>query len=230
MKNLFQQQARDRTSFHCLLTAFSCIFLFGCGTTGSSPSGGPVDNAISSISRNRNKAEDSAATIKRKYKESSPQYVKAQRLYRDAKAENNSWLDLLQYKIRNGVKPEKSPDFTAQSEKAGTAAENFLKYADSPDVSVGEAAVPLVTGVPWVDLGKLLIDSGISIWKVYGEQQQATRERNAKELEKLRWDSWDGAKAKPEESQEKPKPDKAKDKEKPADKAKPEAKPTPNSG
>jgi hypothetical protein len=205
--------------------------LIGCGTSGSSSGtagsgtqgGASVDSAILKISENRTRAEEAAAAVKQRFKSSSSQYVKAQRLYREARAKNNSWLDLLQNKIRNGAKPERSPDFNEQSKKAGAATDQFLRYADSVEQPAGVQATPLLAGMGAAEIVKIFVDNGITIWKGYSEQRQAARERNAKDLDRLRWNSWSGTeKTKTDESQENPKPDKTK--AKPADKTKPEGK------
>src|SRR4051812_44686901 len=101
------------------IVTLASLVMSGCAetqTAGNSNGGAiTIDNAILAISKNRNRAEDAAAAVKEKFKGGRPQYVKAERLYREARAENNGWLDLLQNKIRNGAKPERSPDFNEQS-------------------------------------------------------------------------------------------------------------------
>jgi hypothetical protein len=208
---IMKSSSRHPVRTSSLSALFVCACLFGCTTpSGTTSTGGNVDSAILAISKNRNRSEDAAAAIKQRFKVNNPKYIKAQRLYREARAENNSWLDLLQNKIRNGAKPEKSPDFNEQSKKAGTATEGFITYADSLDQPAGSQASPLIAGMGVAEIVKTLVENGIAIWKAYSEQQQAARERNAKDLERLRWDTWTGAEKTKTTEAEKPKSTKRK--------------------
>src|SRR6266487_2917866 len=149
-----------------------------------------TDAAIQQISRNWNEAENWIPRIKSSQK-GGTEYDKARSLYDTARSENNSWVELLVTKIKNGSKPEKSEEFKNQSKKSAEATNQFLEYSKSlrPPGASAKPGVAITAVSVVVDL---LVTNGFKIWTEYHKQRQADRDRMADDLRKrLTWPTWE---------------------------------------
>jgi hypothetical protein len=156
---------------YCLLT-----FVFAASCAAVQPSPGPDENALVKLRAEKNSAEDHV--LRAKQFPDALKQEKAKKLYEDATAQYNAYIDGLLHCIRTG----KSADLTPSANQAAVGVAEFKKYVDDNSTT---------KGLDWFTTGANFIKTALDLYKSLKGFQEAARNKYADDLmPQIRWKKW----------------------------------------
>ena len=164
------------------------IFLnvcLGCVSVGIPPD---ASNAIGTISEKKSLCEGRARQIKNYYSKDAEQYKEANKLYIDAKAAFDGWIEQFKFDLTVNTNITTSDRYKESLNKASEKGDIFLKYVDSltSEKTKSIAAIATVTSIL-----PSLTDAGIKIWENYRKAKEEQRKEIKKDLDNLKWKAFD---------------------------------------
>jgi hypothetical protein len=173
---------RSKINFRCViayLLSASTIFFLGCPKP--PPLTGPTQDALATIFKLKYKSENAVAAGKERFKKNSEGLRKLERLYGDAEAAGNSFIDKVELNLT--AKTLQEADLKPQAEETVKAVEELEKYAYAPTRGA-------VTPIAIADIISGLTKSGLDIWKETRNQEDSVIEKTKGELEKRKWKNY----------------------------------------
>jgi hypothetical protein len=167
------------------------IFLASCD--GQKPNQKPASSGrtdlVSVIGENRSSAI-SAVEEAKKWPEASPNLPGAKRRYADAKAANEGLITALQDAVRQGRNPD-TQTFHQKADNARVATKTVVDY-----VYAGPSGSPAfrVAPVAAIATAEVIINAAMKFYEAYQKHSREQRENDAKQLDELKWPSWDNVK------------------------------------
>jgi hypothetical protein len=132
----------------------------------------------------REQVTDRVVDLKKKFKESDPEWREARDKYRKAYAEFTAYIATMKAAIRKGKTEDlaKNASYKKAAEDASGAANAFIKYADSK--TTGTTRGFFLIGP--------LFAQGLSIFNAYKDAQAERRAQEADAFEReVRWRRWE---------------------------------------
>jgi len=165
------------------------IALFFCTAVGA---GGNSDSvAVYSISRLQIEAEQWTRKLKKRYDRKSQEYDHAQKLYFEARASVNAWLNQIETDVRAKHDIRMSEEAQAAQLEATSKAQKLVDYLNqvfAKGLNPGAAAII-------VAVGKVVSDTASEIGKQYLQLQKEIRKEQLEaflqQLEQLKWKEFD---------------------------------------
>jgi len=132
----------------------------------------------------RDQVTDRVSDVKRKFKETDPEWRQARDRYRVAYAEFNAYIATVKAAIRKGKTDDlaRNRAYKKTAESASSAAKAFIDYADSKTSKPTRGFLFLAP----------LFAQGINIFNAYKDAQAQSRAREADAFEKdVKWQRWE---------------------------------------
>lgn len=147
-----------------------------------------TSNAIGTISEKKSLVEGNVSQIKNYFSKNTEQYKKANKLYIEAKAAFDGWIDQFKFDLTANTDIATSDKYKKSLNKASEKGDVFLKYADSIifKETKSKAVITAVTSIL-----PFLTDAGIKIWEQYRMAAKERREEIRKDLDNLKWKAFD---------------------------------------
>jgi len=151
-----------------------------------------LGKAIGVLAREKSAAEQYAVILATVGRTDAALYVRGIQLYADAKAEFDALIAELKFDLNTGQDPARSPVFTEALQGAAEKRVAFTSFVSHDVVDKVSGARP---GLPYVinavpELGKVLRESGLSIWSVFHDAGKERRDAILSEVDQLRWQSF----------------------------------------
>ncbi len=166
-------------SFSALILVI-IIFAVSCSPTAKNVE--INSEAFAAMERERTKAEEYVKILKQTYPVDSPEYKQGREYYIQAEAEFNGYIEELKAKLAVGQVTDLRPKVNEAVKKS----EIFVQYVQSPGITQPAVKIEIITVI--VDV---LIDAGTKIWDQYQGVEKDQREAILKQLDGMKWKSFD---------------------------------------
>lgn len=134
------------------------------------------------ISEERTRAEDAVRQLRERFPAASAEYAEGRRLYTEAQAAFNRYIDRLKFALILGEdlsRPEVGSEYRRALDAAAARNHEFLAHV----ARVTDQAPRGIVG----DIASALVQAGLEIWKEWRRQGQDQRTRLVEALEALKF-------------------------------------------
>ena len=148
--------------------------------------------AIGAFSKEQSLAEGYVGLMETLGKKRFRDYANGIRLYATARAEFNSLLDKLKQQLIQRAPLTDADAFTVAMNSAVKRRKAFTGHVDQMLDALEQQDQQVRPGISdylpvGMDLGKILIDAGKTIWQEYQKIQESKRQETLDQLESLKW-------------------------------------------
>jgi uncharacterized protein YdbL (DUF1318 family) len=159
----------------------------GCATT---PPGPP--SALPKIAQQKDLAQQWARKVKSNPNVDAATLNTAEAKYRVAASQNKGYLVTVGNAIRNNQNLESNPAFQDLAKKSEDSTNDFVEFAKKATGAPTAAPRSVFAAVGAGAAAKILVESGIAVWKAHREQTLAERQAAANQLvSENTWEDWD---------------------------------------
>ncbi|HEY5706441.1 MAG TPA: hypothetical protein VIS96_12785 [Terrimicrobiaceae bacterium] len=138
------------------------------------------------LAQQKNIAQQWAGKLKRNPPADAAALRTAEAKYREAASQNRGYLEAVANGIINNDNLESNPKYEALAEKASSSTKDFVDFAQQASGALEPASAGTVI------IARVLVESGIAIWKAHRAETQAQRVAAADRLiSQNSWEDWD---------------------------------------
>jgi hypothetical protein len=181
MKNMFPP---------CSIFAGIVAILLASGCATKPPPATP--NALHQIAQQKDLAQQWARKVKSNPNVDAATLNTAEAKYRLAASQNKGYLVTVGNAIRNNQNLESNPAFQDLAKKSEDSTNDFVEFAKQATGAPAAAQRSVFAAAGAGAAAKILVESGIAVWKAHREQTLAERQAAANQLvSENTWEDWD---------------------------------------